>query len=340
MILTPMPLRLLEITHPHLDKEGMCESLEEVEILEVWQDQVSDHSLVTHIVLRQEDVDPAIECLKKHFPMEGQLKVTILPVEAFLPRWEEEPKDELVDVPTKRRRYLRTSVEEIYADATNMAQPTGIYLMMSVLAAIVAAVGLLLDDVAVIIGSMVIAPLLGPNIALALAVTLADPKLSRVALGSSLLGYVLSLFTGIIFGLAFDVDPSGPQLVTRTEFSLLMAIAALSAGVAGTLTLTQGASHSLVGVMVAVALLPPLVAGGLLLGSGNLSEAIGAMLLFAINVLAINLSGTVVFYLQGVTPRTWFEKERARRSIARSVALWVALLLIVIILVRVYQVYA
>jgi uncharacterized membrane protein len=64
------------------------------------------------------------------------------------------------------------------------------------------------------------------------------------------------------------------------------------------------------------------------------------MLLFAINVLAINLSGTVVFYLQGVTPSTWFEKEMARKSIHRAIALWVTLLMVVIVLVRVYQIYA
>jgi len=336
-----MSLRLMEIAHPHLDKEGMSETLEEVELLEIWQDEISDSGLVTHIVVRQEDVDTVIEALKRHFTTEDQLKVTILPVEAFVPRKKaEEPVAESVDEPTRRRRYLRTSVEEIYMDATNMAAPTAVYTMMSVLAAIVAAVGLLLDDVAIIIGSMVIAPLLGPNIAMTLAVTLADPKLSRIALGSSLLGYVLAFVTGMVFGLAFEVDPAGPQLVTRTEFSLLMVIVALSAGVAGTLTFTQGAPQSLVGVMVAVALLPPLVAGGLLVGSGNLREAVGAMLLFAINVLAINLSGTVVFSLQGVTPSTWFEKEKAARSTVRSIALWCVLLLVVILLVVLYQRYA
>lgn len=335
-----MSLRLMEIAHPHLDKEGVSETLEEVELLEIWQDEISDSGLVTHIVVRQEDVDTVIEALKSHFTTEDQLKVTILPVEAFVPRKQEEPVAEHVDEPTRRRRHARTSVEEIYLDATNMAAPTAIYTMMSVLAAIVAAVGLLLDDVAIIIGSMVIAPLLGPNIAMTLAVTLADPKLSRIALGSSLLGYVLAFITGMVFGLAFEVDPAGPQLVTRTEFSLLMVIVALSAGVAGTLTITQGAPQSLVGVMVAVALLPPLVAGGLLVGAGDLREAVGAMLLFAINVLAINLSGTVVFSLQGVTPSTWFEKERARRSTIRGIALWFVLLLVVILLVVLYQRYA
>jgi uncharacterized hydrophobic protein (TIGR00341 family) len=334
-----MTLRLLEVRHPHLKEEVLCRTLEEVEILELWQDQVSEQESITHMVLRQEEVDLVIECLKKHFPLEGQLRVTILPVEAFLPR-KDEPKPELLDEPTRHRRYSRTSVEEIYVDATNMASPTGIYVMMSILAAVVAAVGLLLDDVAIIIGSMVIAPLLGPNIAMTLAVTLADPKLTRIALGSSLLGYLLALSVGIVFGVLVEVDPAGPQLVTRTEFSLLMAIVALSAGVAGTLTFNQGAPQSLVGVMVAVALLPPLVAGGLMIGSGNLREAVGAMLLFAINVLSINLAGIAVFYLQGVAPSSWFEKERARRTTFRGFLAWCALLLVVLVLVVLYQRYA
>jgi len=49
---------------------------------------------------------------------------------------------------------------------------------MTVLSSIVATVGLVRDSVAVVIGAMVIAPLLGPHIALAFAASLGDLKLA------------------------------------------------------------------------------------------------------------------------------------------------------------------
>jgi hypothetical protein len=46
---------------------------------------------------------------------------------------------------------------------TDAAHVSKVYVVLVLLASIVAAIGLLHDDVAVIIGSMVIAPLLRPN---------------------------------------------------------------------------------------------------------------------------------------------------------------------------------
>jgi uncharacterized hydrophobic protein (TIGR00341 family) len=333
-----MPLRLLEVYHPYLEKETLEEFLEDTGVMGIWQDRISDTELFTRLIVQQEDVDDVIERLRKHFLKPDQLRIIILPVEACFPR-----KDEWCDTPKKPKtpfkawRPSRTSMEELYGDATEMGGITLTYVVMILLAAIVAAVGLLLDDVAVIIGSMVIAPLLGPNIALTLASTLADWKLAKLALYTSLLGYVLCLGIGVLFGMYFDVDTASPQLLARTDISLLMVIVALAAGVAGALSFTRGASEALVGVMVAVALLPPLVAGGLLMGSENWSESLGALLLFAVNVLAIKLSGALTFVAQGVSPRNWLEKEAARRTTIMAIVIWLFLLLLVSGAILLYQ---
>ena len=56
------------------------------------------------------------------------------------------------------------------------------FLTKIILSAIVAAIGLLKNNPAVFIGAMVMVPLLGPNVALSLATTLADFELGRNAL--------------------------------------------------------------------------------------------------------------------------------------------------------------
>jgi len=47
---------------------------------------------------------------------------------------------------------------------------------MTILSTVVVAIGLLKNNVAVIIGAMVITPFLGPNVALSLSTNLADDK--------------------------------------------------------------------------------------------------------------------------------------------------------------------
>ncbi len=167
--------------------------------------------------------------------------------------------------------------------------------------------------------------------------TLGDSKLARVATVTSIVGYIIAIIIGVVFSQLFDVDPEGPQMMARTDFSLAMTLVALSAGVAGAMSFAQGVPQSLVGVMVAVALLPPLVATGLFLGSGEWNGALGAFLLFSINVISINLAGIITFTLMGITPRNWWEKDIARRFTQQAVVAWTILLITVLILVFLRQ---
>jgi uncharacterized hydrophobic protein (TIGR00341 family) len=112
---------------------------------------------------------------------------------------------------------------------------------------------------------------------------------------------------------------------------------ALAAGAAGALAFTSGVPTALVGVMVAVALLPPLVTHGLLLGSKFFQLAWGALLLFLTNFIAINLSGVVCFLFQGVSPREWWEADKARKATRKAILLWFTLLLALLTIIVLSQ---
>src|SRR5665811_313348 len=116
---------------------------------------------------------------------------------------------------------------------------------------------------------MVIAPLLGPNIALSLASTLGDLHLAKRSLKAVGVGVATAAVLSVLLGVALRVDPSAPQLAARTQAGLGDIALALAAGAAGSLAFTSGVSAVVVGVMVAVALLPPLVVAGLLAGAGH-----------------------------------------------------------------------
>lgn len=173
---------------------------------------------------------------------------------------------------------------------------------------------------------MVIAPLLRPNVALALATTLADRELAWRAFKTNAAGVLVAVALAAALGLLVPVDPDIPALRTRTEMDIGTLVLALAAGAAGTLAFTQGLSGAVIGVMVAVALLPPAAAFGLLLGSGHLQPAFHAFLLTAGNVICINLAGVGTFLAQGIRPRRWWEAERARRASLAAVAIWLLLL--------------
>ena len=78
----------------------------------------------------------------------------------------------------------------------------GSFVLLAVLSTLVAAIGLAENNVAVVIGAMVIAPLLGPNIALAFGTSLGDGELAWQALNISLAG--LALPVTLSFGLGIE----------------------------------------------------------------------------------------------------------------------------------------
>lgn len=321
-----MAHRLLRVALP-TDAGDPGEVLEDTTRLASWTD--GENRRVVEVLVAAEKVEGLMDRLDEHFGRSEGFRVVVLAAEAVLPRMheEEEPAGSgEPDAEGDERSHDRISREELYADVTEGLRISPVLLSLAGLSTVVAAVGLLRDDVAVIIGAMVIAPLLRPNVGLALATTLADRKLGREALLTNAAGFSLSLALSVAFGLMLEVDPAIPAIADRTVVDLGNLLLALAAGAAGTLAFTRGFAGAVIGVMVAVALLPPLVSAGLLLGDGHGVPALGAFLLTAGNFVSINLAGVVTFLLQGIRPRSWWEKERARRAALWAAVLWAVLL--------------
>ena len=252
-------------------------------------------------------------------------RIVILPVEATLPRPEEEPET----------RHSRTALsrEELYNSVERNAQLDGRFLLLVFLSTIVVTIGLLEDNVAVIIGAMVIAPFLGPNIALALGSSLGDNRLIWQALKSNLAGMLLTVALSIGLGSWWPYAIESGELLARTHVGLDSIALALASGAAAVLSLTTGLASVLVGVMVAVALLPPAATMGFMLGAGEYTLATSAALLLAVNIVCVNLSAKLGFLFMGIKPRTWLEQQRAKQSIASYILFWLLSLCVLITLI-------
>jgi uncharacterized hydrophobic protein (TIGR00341 family) len=187
----------------------------------------------------------------------------------------------------EKRKRSRISKDELYSVLNDGVKINNTYFALIILSVVVAAVGLLGDNTAVIIGAMVIAPLLTPNVTLSLSTTLADRKLAAKALLSLSLGLVLALALSIALGLFLHVDPTVPEIALRTNVGIGDVIIGLAAGAAAALFFSLGIGTALVGVTVAAALLPPLVVTGLLLGAGEFRLATQSLLLLVSNLIGI-----------------------------------------------------
>lgn len=97
---------------------------------------------------------------------------------------------------------------------------------------------------------MVIAPLLGPNVAMSLATTLGDYELGANSIKANLSGITLSFVISMIFGFFLNITQEQPELLSRTIVGYGDIILALAYGIAGALAFTSGVSATLIGVMV------------------------------------------------------------------------------------------
>lgn len=274
-------------------------------------------------------IQSVLDSLQDILDIQSSAQIVVLPVEIALPKPSEEERVE-EDKATEAREALYENVEKNTRLDIN-------YVVLVLLSTAVAAIGLIENNVAVVIGAMVIAPLLGPNLAFGLGTALGDIALMKKSALTTTIGIVLAVALSVLIGILFSFDISGQELSIRTRVGLDSVALALASGAAAALSLTTGLSTILVGVMVAVALLPPAVTLGLMLGQGYINPAFSAGLLLAINIVCINLSSKVVFFIKGIYPRKWWEKEKARRAMFIYVLVWIVTLIILVSIIYIRQ---
>jgi uncharacterized hydrophobic protein (TIGR00341 family) len=326
-----MAQRFLKIILPPESGHAAMEILEGKSDLDYWQEESSNRNFVIGALMDSSKTEEIMDILETRFTPIEKFKMILFPVEASVPRnaKKETPTDiEQNNSELKGKSKLRISREELYSHVSDDATLSGVYVSMVILSTVVAAVGLLRNNAAVIIGAMVIAPLLGPNVAFALSTNLADLKLGLNSVKTLTTGILIAFFLSAVMGYGLATDTNIHEISLRTQIHLSDIILALSSGCAGILAFTTGMSSAVIGVMVAAALLPPLVVSGLLFGDGQFGLSFSAFLLFSINIICINLAGVATLFFQGITPRSWWEAGKAKKATRNALIIWTIILII------------
>lgn len=206
-------------------------------------------------------------------------------------------------MPTLAHQDIDVMRDAVFFDGPEAGRRLSRFWILLVLAAIIAAAGVVADSTATVIGAMIVAPLMIPIQGTMLAVVLGDrPNLAR-SLGLVVTGAAAAMGIGFMVGLLIINDvtaATNSQVAGRVSPALIDLLAALATGIVGSIALARrDISDTLPGVAIAISLVPPLSVVGLTLESGEPSQALGALLLFVTNVAAILATGTVVMALYG-----------------------------------------
>lgn len=195
----------------------------------------------------------------------------------------------------------------------------GYFLMVSASAAL-ATGGLLLNSPAVVIGSMCVAPFLGPSRAVCIGGLFRNRRVFLGGLFKQLLG-LLVFGAGLGFIITSSLLLSVPDVGITSEILLrsmpnelafvLSLLIAITAGIAAALALTADPRivqtswgqviDAVIGVEIAISLIPPAAVVGIGLALGRMDVSRNAFLLLIVNVLGLDILGSMLMlFLRGI----------------------------------------
>ncbi len=174
------------------------------------------------------------------------------------------------------------------------------FMMLMFFATVIAALGLIQNANAVIVGAMLVAPLMTPIIGAGLGLVQGNWVLVKTALRSIAIGFCVAFSAAFLIGLFSPLRSITEEMASRGEPNLLDLGIALASGLVGAYTMGRpNLSSALPGVAIAVALVPPIATVGISLAFGLFMNAQGALLLFLTNVVAVILGSAFMLYALG-----------------------------------------
>jgi uncharacterized hydrophobic protein (TIGR00271 family) len=191
------------------------------------------------------------------------------------------------------------AVEEIIESSS----PRKSFFVMIAVSAVLATMGIIENNAAVIIGGMLVAPMLSPILAIALGVEMADYRLLKRSFRVVVLAVIYAIAFSWIFALVLnqgrvDVENLNHEMTLRVGINLSTILIALVAGFGASLSLIRSElAKFMSGVAIAVALIPPLSMSAIGISILNFNIFYNAFASFCINLVGIVLASLVVFSL-------------------------------------------
>ncbi len=303
-------MKRLDITVPKANEKEVEEVLdkycEDVASSDVEKEE--EPYIQFQVTVESEDVDELIEEVKHIKDVDtGKLTVEILEQTARI------KKGEQVESTSSQR-----STQEMYSKALEFSQFDRNSWLLIALSAGIAEFGVMMQNVMVVVGAMVIAPLLGPFIAASFGLVIGDKRLIQNSAIHAGLGMVLAITIAFILPIPAATEVNAlMELISKPTFITIPL--SLFVGAAASLTFVTGNKEQLAGVAVAIALVPPAAVAGLALSLGNIAMFGNTMLVIITNMASLILAGSLTFKLVGVSPSTYYRKKVSEERLTQAI---------------------
>ncbi|MFD5323852.1 TIGR00341 family protein [Streptomyces sp. NPDC127092] len=187
------------------------------------------------------------------------------------------------------------------------------YSAFMILATMIAACGVVLDNAVLIVGAMAVGPEFGPLAGVCTAVVQRHPKLALRSLSALLVGFAAAIVATTVFSLGMDaldlfsreqLDADRPNTSFIWQPDPFSFVVAVLAGIAGVLSLTSSKSGALVGVAISVTTVPAGANAAVALSYGDFGQMWGSVEQLLLNLFGIMLAGVLTLYGQKLLWRT------------------------------------
>ncbi len=310
--------------------ESVLKIFEEINVPVVSSSVLQDNQNIRFFsaIVPDELVDNAIEEITKVMDLRIKTNlISVYNVEAFVSTTLEKIKQR-----ASKGKSVKSPLEKLINETDKHVRLNKDMIAMALFATLVAFSGLLLNNVAIVIGAMLLSPLLGPLNAFAVNTNLG--RLRKVAVSQlSILGLltaiiVLSGVATFVISQFVSIPLNSAQIVLRSHASFSDILIALVLGLAGGLALFVALPELLVGVAIAVALVPPATVAGIGMALEDVGLFVGALTLTFVYLIGLELGTSVMLRIRGVSPRRYYQKGEARVKFAYSIAILAALFVI------------
>lgn len=191
------------------------------------------------------------------------------------------------------------SHQAVIENLVEVSSPRKVYILLMVVASVIATLGLLNSSTAIVIGAMLVAPILWPVIGVAMGLLLLDLRMLRLSLISIFLSLFVAVSTAIGITLFYVPLGASHEILAQVNVNFMLPVA-LVAGIAVALAVSyENVKEAVPGVAISVALLPPLVTIGIGLGSSDWNLMLRAIELFFVNLFAIVVVSYFIFLFLG-----------------------------------------
>jgi len=183
-------------------------------------------------------------------------------------------------------------------DIINSSAPSYDFYIMVVLSTLIVSLGLVSDNVVLLIGGMLVAPLLSPIMAISLGIIIGNFKVIIRSVKIFLIALILASSVSFVVASGVEFDIHQISLLNSMQVSLFVFLVAIVAGLSASYAwIKPNLSNALPGTAIAVTLIPPLCTTGLAAALGEWLILKTAFLVLFLNISGIVLASISVFFV-------------------------------------------